>query len=767
MPSCAARDRGAIERACAALEARLDEIEAWRALRQLEEREERGERVSAVAGERIRHALLAELARHPIFQARQSLVAMLARLETGATDEPAPQPVSRRSEQPVEVAALAAMRAAALPAHTDPPILRAVALAGLSVTTPERKTTSAPPPSLPLPSSPPTPAPPALTGSLAHPLRIAAPRPRVPVQADDLTRIWGIDAELAGALSGLGIRSWQQIADWRAEDVRSISAALELGNRISRDNWIEQAALLQQRAAQAAPQSAGPRGASLPALPVTPAARTLAQPLPAVAAAPLWLSAPGTHGDAATIVEPPAPPEPDLDDPETTDTPDRLELVCGIDPAMADALRAAGLTGFADLAALTPSAIVALAHSTGDATLPRRLAREGWIEQAAMLAGGATTRFAACAERGGPPPIARIAPEPEPARVARVTPELELPAETTDEVVDETWTTDEVVEETVGEIVEETVVEPNDSTTVAQPDDRAAITADAPVPEPIAELEPEAVEAVAEPADTFAARVEPPPGLPVAPVVVASPIESLTGREAGNDNERPIPAPASPPPAEAGVATPPEPSVTPPPSPAVDDVSPVEPVAVAAPPPPPAPSVTPAVPAASPVAAALPIHTPAPPQPSVEATLASVDRLVREADQLASRGADPVAPRRENRQAGRAAPEPDDVIDDAHAEEASVVIVPRRRPQSDPAADARARSVAREVVLLEHAKRAAEQRDFKGEDYSAYRNSIEEADVQIVPRGQEGAAAKPLAERDSTDRREGAIRRFMRALTGD
>jgi predicted flap endonuclease-1-like 5' DNA nuclease len=62
---------------------------------------------------------------------------------------------------------------------------------------------------------------------------------------DDLTRIRGIDAMLAGRLAAIGVSRFAQIATWDQSDVQTISQLLDLGRTISRQNWIEQAALLQ------------------------------------------------------------------------------------------------------------------------------------------------------------------------------------------------------------------------------------------------------------------------------------------------------------------------------------------------------------------------------------------------------------------------------------------------------------------------------------------------------------------------------------------
>jgi hypothetical protein len=71
--------------------------------------------------------------------------------------------------------------------------------------------------------------------------------------SDDLARIRGIDRALAGHLAARGITRYGQIAAWRADDVRDVAASLGLGRRISRQNWIEQAALLDLRRRADAP----------------------------------------------------------------------------------------------------------------------------------------------------------------------------------------------------------------------------------------------------------------------------------------------------------------------------------------------------------------------------------------------------------------------------------------------------------------------------------------------------------------------------------
>jgi predicted flap endonuclease-1-like 5' DNA nuclease len=79
------------------------------------------------------------------------------------------------------------------------------------------------------------------------------PRPRPSYTPPDgpgqpLTTIRGVSPAIAKDLRALGITRYEQIADWRAGDVRDVAAALDLGRTISQRNWIEQAALLAMRA---------------------------------------------------------------------------------------------------------------------------------------------------------------------------------------------------------------------------------------------------------------------------------------------------------------------------------------------------------------------------------------------------------------------------------------------------------------------------------------------------------------------------------------
>ena len=83
---------------------------------------------------------------------------------------------------------------------------------------------------------------------------------------DDLTSIRGIDAGLAQHLASLGVTRFADIAAWRSDDVHNVSQALGISREISRQNWIEQAALLERRKAKSEIEAAAPAREHVPGL---------------------------------------------------------------------------------------------------------------------------------------------------------------------------------------------------------------------------------------------------------------------------------------------------------------------------------------------------------------------------------------------------------------------------------------------------------------------------------------------------------------------
>lgn len=63
-------------------------------------------------------------------------------------------------------------------------------------------------------------------------------------EPDDLTKIKGIDADLAARLRQLNAIKLEQIANLSDEDIANIDETLQLGGRIEKDDWVGQAQAL-------------------------------------------------------------------------------------------------------------------------------------------------------------------------------------------------------------------------------------------------------------------------------------------------------------------------------------------------------------------------------------------------------------------------------------------------------------------------------------------------------------------------------------------
>jgi predicted flap endonuclease-1-like 5' DNA nuclease len=61
---------------------------------------------------------------------------------------------------------------------------------------------------------------------------------------DDLKRIRGVGLLIERKLNAMGVSTYEQIANWTADDVSTVNAKLEFKGRIERENWIEQARIL-------------------------------------------------------------------------------------------------------------------------------------------------------------------------------------------------------------------------------------------------------------------------------------------------------------------------------------------------------------------------------------------------------------------------------------------------------------------------------------------------------------------------------------------
>ncbi|MGF1651018.1 MAG: hypothetical protein ACFCUN_11260 [Hyphomicrobiaceae bacterium] len=84
--------------------------------------------------------------------------------------------------------------------------------------------------------------PPSVEPSVSDQQRFASRRALI--EADDLKRIRGVGILIEKKLNALGITTYEQIANWTAEDVEWVSQHLAFQKRIERENWVEQARIL-------------------------------------------------------------------------------------------------------------------------------------------------------------------------------------------------------------------------------------------------------------------------------------------------------------------------------------------------------------------------------------------------------------------------------------------------------------------------------------------------------------------------------------------
>jgi predicted flap endonuclease-1-like 5' DNA nuclease len=100
----------------------------------------------------------------------------------------------------------------------------------------------------------------------------------MPLAADDLKRIRGLGVRDETQLRAMGVTTYDQVAEWSAEDVAEVDRALGLEGRIARENWIDQAKILSgvTTTAYAARRDAGLEGTGtmVAATPINPAALT-------------------------------------------------------------------------------------------------------------------------------------------------------------------------------------------------------------------------------------------------------------------------------------------------------------------------------------------------------------------------------------------------------------------------------------------------------------------------------------------------------------
>ena len=263
-----------------------------------------------------------------------------------------------------------------------------------------------------------------------------AAQPAEPPPAQDLKLIRLIDADIETRLNKLGVRRYEEIAAWMQPEVIGIGQALGLGDRISRENWIEQAQVLAKggvtnyakrvargEVARAMPTPdegeprAGASAAAVAPLALAPRASTdgagavaavAATTVPAPAMAPTvprvselspdvsgraafatvrhrGETAPAALAAGAPLPEPAVPVRP-----AAPAARDNLQRIGGIDGEVEKLLTAQGVGRYSQIAHWTPAEVARLDAQLG---ATGRIGRENWIEQAQILSRGGDTAF--------------------------------------------------------------------------------------------------------------------------------------------------------------------------------------------------------------------------------------------------------------------------------------------------------------------------------------------------------------------------------------
>lgn len=729
-----------LEREQQRLEALLAANDAWRALRQLEQREREGRPVAAIDVAVLRSRLEDTLQADRVFVARRKIaeaITLLAGAQQIATS-PAAQP-----SQAVESA-----RAVDLPLPADPAspaVVADPAVAAPQAPLADRIAAIAPPHGAGVLGASPT-----VAATLAPPLATPHPAPVDPVwpvaplataeaSFDDLTLIRGIDRALADRLVQQGIRRFADIAAWTGADVRRVSDALDLGRAVSRQNWIEQSAVLAARrgAVVRAPQAEQAESVA------TAAARPLSDLVSAAARSILGRVAralPAPVAASTAPAPPPPPPTPTLpaeaapalrrpDLPVAVSPPaplpsDDLTAIRGLAADWVAPLRALGVTRFRQIARWSAADVARVTSALGPAAA---ISRDQWIEQAAVLATGATTVHVRSRQARAAIPLVA---SPSPSDTARDPAFASLLRA--------------AHAQARGGLSNPAAAPP-----LAPPPTVAAAPRG---PAPAATPVPVAVSpAVAVPPPAPDTAVLPPPS----PLPLSWPADEISLSTLAAQVTPPPPDAAAPGPVAIATGTP----SRPPPSPV------------------PAPAPAPAAPGTSPSAELAGLARPRAPRPMPD--LPPLELLV-------PLGALETPPAGSAAEPEAAVPfddaaDPADLPDlpDLTFGEADVVIVSRPVEAVNPAetdGEPDAEWAPRPFLsggapgsLRSRLRKATETRDIDGRDYAAYRGSVEEASVEIVrrePRREAAPATGTTPAPDPASEQANAVRRFLKAMTG-
>lgn len=253
------------------------------------------------------------------------------------------------------------------------------------------------------------------------PLAAAAAAPEEPVvglsgprngTADDLTKIYGIDAQTQAKLNGLGIYHYEQLANFTPGNRRWVFRNLGHEGRFPSWwwRWRYDAETLMKGGevsaavglsdsdgnVDAATPAAGAADTQAAATAADPAAGEVASGVSAASASSAAAEGKTKGGDAAVAALPAADRPPTLAAPEAGKA-DDLKRIRGIGKQNESRLHGLGIWHFHQIAAWTSEQ----AHWVGTyLAFPGRIEREDWVNQAKVLAEGGETEFSKRADAG-------------------------------------------------------------------------------------------------------------------------------------------------------------------------------------------------------------------------------------------------------------------------------------------------------------------------------------------------------------------------------
>ena len=224
----------------------------------------------------------------------------------------------------------------------------------------------------------------------------------VPVGADRLHRIIGIDPASEAHLYAHGVTRLAQIAAWTPEDAAKYEGLLHLQEgRVGREGWVDQARFLTRGGEASAPAPHQPAAAQGSAAPITALKATTvtvaavpSSPPPASDASAQAAAKDGLTGlrsvkseafggGAATSY--------------SSDRVDDLKRIRGIGVLIEKKLNSMGITAYEQVANWTGADIDRISQLLD---FKGRIERENWIEQARILASGGQTEFSRRVDRG-------------------------------------------------------------------------------------------------------------------------------------------------------------------------------------------------------------------------------------------------------------------------------------------------------------------------------------------------------------------------------